>query len=530
MARSDSASTCLSTIGFSTHAIPDGTYGYITVSGIVRELDTSGCISGSTLYLSPTLAGEYQTSIPESPNYNIKVGNCVVIDAAVGTIFAQVGVGDNMAGVIKVFNGAILEDHTILVASNGTTVSLTLEKDGGGDLNLIFDSNFTILDCTPAASVALSAGSDTIPTLNYVFVPKSTNVLTANTSGFPTGEQFIPIATVYVQSAASAQTYGVYKTHAWTDHLSNSVDQGHISHLNKWIRLKSATWLSGVIPTISGTGTGTIGLSSTSGQVLQLHEHGFPAFIDPADVYVVNDLATPYNRVSNLASIVADATGATLLNTTFSLVLWGSVSESDSDCKWFANLPNGSYQVSKPDLARLDSVGYTNYTIPLEFKGTGFLVKRLVMSINAVGTVWTVYDDASDDIRGLEPNTTVGSGIGSTITDFSDNVFRVSNVVDTTKKMAIDSSSIATGTTRTYVAPDQNGTLLLEAGTQTTTNKTQGDALTTTDISTPSTPAAGFKKTYSKTDGLYVLDSAGVERRVGNGLYHVAIDHNNNSS
>jgi hypothetical protein len=37
------------------------------------------------------------------------------------------------------------------------------------------------------------------------------------------------------------------------------------------------------------------------------------------------------------------------------------------------------------------------------------------------------------------------------------------------------------------------------------------NALVLTDISTPSTPSSGFKKVYSKSNGLYLLDSSGVE-------------------
>ena len=56
------------------------------------------------------------------------------------------------------------------------------------------------------------------------------------------------------------------------------------------------------------------------------------------------------------------------------------------------------------------------------------------------------------------------------------------------------------------------------SATVTLTNKTIGDAITLTEIATPSTPAAGLKKLYPKSDGkVYTLNSAGVETAVGTG-------------
>ena len=71
---------------------------------------------------------------------------------------------------------------------------------------------------TPICTVALTPGTDVSPTLNYIYVLESTKALTASTAGWPATE-YAPIATVFCQSAAGAQADGLYKVHAWTDHL-----------------------------------------------------------------------------------------------------------------------------------------------------------------------------------------------------------------------------------------------------------------------------------------------------------------------
>ena len=141
-ARSDVVTTSISTLGFATHDIEDGTYGYITQKGIVHELNTVGYTTGEAIWLSPTTAGEYQSAQPDSPDYSIVLGNVGVVDGSVGTIIAHITAGNNTKGVINIINGSILEHHTFDVLSNGTTITATLEKTGGGDISLIFDGVF----------------------------------------------------------------------------------------------------------------------------------------------------------------------------------------------------------------------------------------------------------------------------------------------------------------------------------------------------------------------------------------------------
>lgn len=73
-------------------------------------------------------------------------------------------------------------------------------------------------------------------------------------------------------------------------------------------------------------------------------------------------------------------------------------------------------------------------------------------------------------------------------------------------------------TTGTVTVPNGTDTLVARTSTDTLTNKTMGDALTFTQIATPSNPASGFNKLYPKSNNLfYTLDSTGAERAVGSG-------------
>jgi len=353
------------------------------------------------------------------------------------------------------WDGAIIETAAVTVTSDGATITFSVEQSGGGDLTVVFSDGFYDWDTTPADTISLTAGTDTSPQINYVYFLQSTKALTVSTVGFPSTEH-APLATVLCQSAASLQTDGAYKVHAWTDHIVSATNNGHISHLNAWIRAQNATWQSGVAQTLTITPNGgapdNVIFTSTAGVVLQLHDHTFPAFAGTPDVYTVNDSVTPYNVVTDLNALLTDSAGGSMSGRYFTLVIWGVVSEATGDCKLMVNLPGGSYGTQAQ--AESDSDRYTNYTIPGDFTGTGFLIYEMLLrhQVAASGT-WTSIREI--DLRGLFPGTAAG-GSTSAQTEFEDNTFRIIDDGDNTKELAFQISPVTTATTRTITMDDRD--------------------------------------------------------------------------
>ncbi len=459
--------------GVATHDIENGTVGYITAFGRVNDLDTSGLTAGNVLWLDPSTPGGFTTTRPTAPNFAVVIGIVVKVDMSTGSIL--VGSAADSGGIesvtSEVFNGTVIEDIDVDVSSNGTTITLTVEANGGGDLTLVFNSLPVAFDAMPAASVTLTAGSDTSPQINYVYILESNNTLTASTSGFPAA-QHVPIATVLCQSAASLQNDKAMKVHVWNDHLAGSDSQGHLSHLNRWIRAQNATWASGVAVTPTA-GAGQLDIATSAGVILQLHDHAYPAFDTSGGdvIYVVNDPDAAYTQVASLTQadgIDKDANGNTLGTGStdfYNLVLWGVVSEDADDCKLMCNLPTAAYANDTGSQASNDDAQTAVYAIPEEFKGTGFLIARLTISES--GGTYAVEN--SVDLRGQQPGLQTGGGaFGGN--EFADNVFRVQDDGDTTKEIALDASGITTGTTRTFTAPDASGTWALSETLASTAN------------------------------------------------------------
>ena len=94
----------------------------------------------------------------------------------------------------KFFNGTFVESFDCTAASAGGVITASLEKAGTGDLTMNFSTGQQTLDCTPAKTIVLTAGSDASPQANYVYVLLSApTVLTLSTSAWPTTVEHIKV-------------------------------------------------------------------------------------------------------------------------------------------------------------------------------------------------------------------------------------------------------------------------------------------------------------------------------------------------
>ena len=87
------------TIGLVTETITNNQEGFITTSGLVRNINTTGSLQsetwldGDVLYLSPTVAGSITKVKPIAPNHLVIIGYVIHAHATQGTIFVKVDNG-----------------------------------------------------------------------------------------------------------------------------------------------------------------------------------------------------------------------------------------------------------------------------------------------------------------------------------------------------------------------------------------------------------------------------------------------------
>jgi len=368
--------------------------------------------------------------------------------------------GSDINSIKNFFNGTFENAFDALVTSDGATVTMSLEKKGGGNLIMNFSGKKTSLDCTPACTIELTTGSDTSPQINAIYIPASTMVLTKSTSGFPTDEQHIRVGYFHVPSAGFVQThFGAYINQNWNNYKSNGDYQGFLANLTERLRYLGAVYFSGV----AGNGTdgyltptaSNVAFASTSGIVYQMHNHTIPAYdtVDGNILLVKNWSGDAYHDTNQLFDITADSAGVTITNNKyFNLVFWATANKTGQFSPMMVNLPGGFYNTQND--AENDVSSYDDFTIPREFQtesSTGFLIAKVTIQM---GTTWTVTQTV--DLRGTTPATAGGGATGIT-SEFVDNVFRVVDESDGTKEMAFDVGSlVTTGNTRTITIPDRD--------------------------------------------------------------------------
>ena len=294
--------------------------------------------------------------------------------------------------------------------------TLTLTGAGTVDLQCFFDGAEHTFDTTPAASIALTAGTDTSPQANFTYLTESGGTVTLenSTSGYPLTAH-IRIADCILQSAASGQTLAAYLVHQHSEHI-NSTDSGAIVHHSEKLRELGATWFSGVTPANMVVSAPDAYLSASAGVVHQLHSHDFPALdMQSGDTfYVINDPTTPFKPITSLDSLTQDAASPTpgpINNRHFSLVVWGSQNANDAG-QVYINLPTGTY--STAGKAADDLQKFAVFAIPAAFKGTGFLIAEYRVQGKTSGT-WVQNDLI--DLTSSTPSTSPGGGAGATSHD-----------------------------------------------------------------------------------------------------------------
>ena len=467
LAKADLPTTSDRIIGIATMNIPTDTLGIITTFGEVRDIDTSGCPAGSQIYLSATTAGIFTSTQPVYPNYVIKVGSCEIEDVSVGKVL--VNVSGHIEDILQnAWNGTILESFDARTSSDGATVTMSLERSGGGDLTMNFSDGFTILDCTsPVQTIALTPGAtDADPQTNYIYILQSNKVLTKALDKFPEGVEHIKIGFFFVSTATKAAfDDGVLINQNWNDHVAGTDSQGHTTHLGEQNRYNRG-YFSGLDANGTDQGGGPdvsyfnfIGAAeayfkATSGIMYQLHRHAMPAINTQTgdDIHVANWFGDNYHELNNIADIVADSTGGSLANSYFNVFFFDVGNKTGEYTPLIAMVPGGSY--STQGSATNDVDNFNNTTMPREFGlDSSVGVPVCLMTLRWSGGLTTLSHIFTKDFR--QGGGTGSFGAGGT-TDFADNQFDIFDSDDITRIINFDAGNITAGNTRTITMADAN--------------------------------------------------------------------------
>ena len=398
------------TLGICACDLPNGATGHCAIKGQFKGIDTSSFGAGVQLWLSATTAGGLTATQPQFPDYPISIGGTATsaVDGEVLVNFTS----SYTDTYHEAWDGAIRETFNFTITSNGSEITGLLENvDDSRNLTCLFSDGFHTFDTTtiPATLELVGAAIAGQTQGNYVYIPITTKALTVSTTGFPSIEH-CKISYDVLETPTLVQTYGALRNQNINDHIKKEDNNGHILHIAERLRQLNCQWDSGCEATLSGL-TSDAFIAVTSGKAWQLHLQSVPAFdTSGSDVFrVVNDETTLYSPLSSLGDITTYSDGSSWNNEWSNVVLWGVANKSGEPSHIFINKPSGGYNSEASAVADLS--GYTDYSVPNEFRGVGFLIAQFTIRRSG-GTTTYNFPDGYKDLRGFVPNNVAGGGGG----------------------------------------------------------------------------------------------------------------------
>jgi len=181
LARGDNDANSADTIGIVTETIANNQEGFVTSSGLVRNINTTGSLQGETwndgdvLYLSPTTFGAVTNIKPLAPQHTVILGFVIRAHVNQGQIYVKVDNGYELNELHNVRitsvanNDTLLYDSTLSVWKNIpiSSVAATLSFSTiavTGSSTIVADSTSDTLTVTAGTGITL-AGNATTDTL-----------------------------------------------------------------------------------------------------------------------------------------------------------------------------------------------------------------------------------------------------------------------------------------------------------------------------------------------------------------------------
>jgi hypothetical protein len=191
------------TIGLVTETINNNQEGFITTSGLVRGINTTGSIQGETwadgdiLYLSPTTAGSVTKVKPTAPNHLIVIGYVIYAHITQGIIFVKVDNGYELDELhnVKITTAAnnnvlaytsatdIWENKTVETALGFTPVVANSAITGATKTKITYDAKGLVTAGADATT------ADIADSTNKRYVTDAQSTVIGNTSGTNSGNQ-----------------------------------------------------------------------------------------------------------------------------------------------------------------------------------------------------------------------------------------------------------------------------------------------------------------------------------------------------
>jgi len=298
--------TSAQTLGIMTADLSNNSNGYVTIIGLVSNINTSAFTDGQQLYLSPTTAGTYTATKPYAPDHLVYIGVVERAHPTQGKIFVKVQNGYEMDELHNVSarnatNGQVLiynestslwEKHTL---TDGTGISIT---EGAGSITVANTGVLSVAGTANEIDVSASTGAITLSLPSTINADTTGNAATVTNGVYTTGSYSNP---TWITALAGSKITGDIAGNAGT--VTNGVYTTGSYSNPTWITALAGSKITGDIA--GNAGTVTNGVYTTG-------SYADPSWITSlAGSKITGNISGNAANVTGTVAIANGGTGAT---------------------------------------------------------------------------------------------------------------------------------------------------------------------------------------------------------------------------